>query len=155
MGFYMAGFALGHAGINVTDLSRSKSFYQTVFGFDVLREHTDGDKRFAFLGTDGTLAVTLWEQSSGVFATDRPGLHHLAFLVDDIDAVRAAEARVRDAGAEVLHGGVVPHQEGASSGGIFFTDPDGTRIEIYSATGADVVGAHAAPFGDAPTCGFF
>lgn len=69
--------------------------------------------------------------------------------------VRAAEARVRDAGAEVLHGGVVPHQEGASSGGIFFTDPDGTRIEIYSATGADVVGAHAAPFGDAPTCGFF
>ncbi|MBU8807461.1 VOC family protein [Mycolicibacterium goodii] len=152
----MAGYSLGHAGINVTDLSRSKSFYQAVFGFDVLREHSDGDKRFAFLGADGELAVTLWEQSSGVFATDRPGLHHLAFLVDDIDAVRAAEARVRDAGAEILHGGVVPHQEGASSGGIFFTDPDGTRIEIYATSGADAMaGAGAAPFGDAPTCGFF
>ncbi|AKS31464.1 VOC family protein [Mycolicibacterium goodii] len=152
----MVAFSLGHAGINVTDLSRSKSFYQAVFGFDVLREHSDGDKRFAFLGADGELAVTLWEQSSGVFATDRPGLHHLAFLVEDIEAVRAAETRVRDAGAEVLHGGVVPHREGAGSGGIFFTDPDGTRIEIYATSGADTLAnAGAAPFGDAPTCGFF
>lgn len=151
----MAGYALGHAGINVTDLSKSTSFYQKVFGFDVLREHSDGGKRFAFLGADGVLAVTLWEQSSGVFATDRPGLHHLAFLVDDIDAVRAAESRVREAGAEILHGGVVPHQEGASSGGIFFTDPDGTRIEIYATSGADALADAGAPFGDAPTCGFF
>jgi lactoylglutathione lyase len=103
-----------------------------------------------FLGIDGELVVTLWQQSAGEFPTDRPGLHHLAFLVDDIDTVRAAEERVRASGARLFHDGVVPHAEGASSGGIFFADPDGIRLEIYAAAGAD----GAAP-SDGPTCGFF
>ncbi|HLZ57299.1 MAG TPA: hypothetical protein VKR06_10155 [Ktedonosporobacter sp.] len=47
---------------------------------------------------------------------------------------------------------MVPHSEGAASGGIFFTDPDGIRLEIYSPTGA---GENPAPVASAPTCGFF
>jgi lactoylglutathione lyase len=47
---------------------------------------------------------------------------------------------------------VVAHREGAASGGIFFHDPDGTRLEISVPTGAE--GA-PAPNADAPTCGFF
>ncbi|MGE0218052.1 VOC family protein [Mycolicibacterium sp.] len=148
----MASFGLGHVGLNVTDIARSTAFYRDVVGFDVLTESIEGDRRFVFLGVDGALALTLWQQSAGEFGTDRPGLHHLALLVDDIDAVRAAEARVRAAGITPLHDGVVPHREGGSSGGIFFTDPDGIRVEIYSPAGADVA---AAPYGDAPTCGFF
>ena len=50
------------------------------------------------------------------------------------------------------HGGIVPHGEGASSGGIFFEDPDGTRLEIYAPAGANTA---PAPSGTAPTCGFF
>lgn len=148
----MAPLQTGHVGLNVTDLARSTAFYRGVFGFEVLGEQTDGDRRFAFLGLDGDLAVTLWQQSSGEFATDRPGLHHLAFLVPDVEAVRAAEARVRALGGPLFHDGVVPHGEGAASGGIFFADPDGVRLEIYAPSGADVA---PAPSGEAPTCGFF
>jgi hypothetical protein len=35
---------------------------------------------------------------------------------------------------------------------VFFTDPDGTRLEVYAPSGAE--GA-TAPAGAAPTCGFF
>lgn len=142
----------GHVGLNVTDLARSTAFYQRVFEFENMGEQTDGDRRFAFLGRDGALLVTLWQQSEGVFATDLPGLHHLSFQVADIEAVRRAESTLRELGAELIYDGIVPHGEGASSGGVFFVDPDGIRLEIYAPAGADVV---PAPTQGAPTCGFF
>lgn len=148
----MATLQTGHIGLNVTDLARSTAFYRKIFGFDILGEQTEGDRRFAFLGVDTTLMVTLWQQSSGTFDTDAPGLHHLAFQVPDIDAVYRAEATVRELGATLFHDGVVPHGEGMSSGGIFFSDPDGLRLEIYAPAGADVA---PAPTSGAPTCGFF
>lgn len=141
----------GHVGLNVTDLARSTDFYRRVFDVEVIAEQTDGDRRYAFLGRDGVPLLTLWQQSEGVFPTGRPGLHHLSFQVRDLAAVRRAEATLREIGAELTHDGVVPHREGAQSGGVFFTDPDGIRLEIYTATGV----AGTAPTPDAPTCGFF
>jgi catechol 2,3-dioxygenase-like lactoylglutathione lyase family enzyme len=145
-------FTPGHIALNVTDLARSTAFYRTVFAFDVVAERTDGDRRFAFLGQDGTLVLTLWEQSAGTFAVDRPGLHHLSFEVADIDAVRRAETVLKGLGVDFAYDGIVPHGEGAASGGVFFTDPDGVRLEIYAPTGADDA---PAPTAAAPTCGFF
>ncbi|GAA1706946.1 VOC family protein [Nonomuraea bangladeshensis] len=142
----------GHVALNVTDLARSTAFYRQVFGFDTLAEQTDGERRFAFLGRDGSLILTLWQQSGGAFPADRPGLHHLSFQVPDIEAVRRHEAVLRDLGVRFAYDGVVPHGEGASSGGVFFTDPDGIRLEIYAPTGAETA---AAPVQGAPTCGFF
>ncbi|MFI7440195.1 VOC family protein [Nonomuraea indica] len=142
----------GHIGLNVTDLARSTAFYQRVFELEVISEQTGGDRRFALLGREGRLMVTLWQQSSGEFPTDRPGLHHLSFQVPDIEAVRRAEEVLRELGATLVYDGVVPHREGASSGGVFFTDPDGIRLEISAPSGAD---AAPAPTQGAPTCGFF
>ena len=144
-------FATGHVGLNVSDLERSRDFYGAVFGLAVQYESSDESKRYAFLGDDERLVLTLWQQSAGGFDTGRPGLHHLSFEVPDIDDVRAAEERVRAAGGRLHHGGIVPHAEGRSSGGIFFEDPDGIRLEIYTGSGAE---GHA-PTGAAPTCGFF
>lgn len=149
----MSTFAPGHVGLNVTDLERSRDFYEEVFGFERLQESLQADRRYVFLGDGGKPVLTLWQQSDGRFPTDRPGLHHLAFEVEDVAAVHAAEGRVRAAGAPLLHDGVVPHGEGAGSGGIFFEDPDGVRLEIYAPTGAG--GERPAPDATAPTCGFF
>src|SRR3954471_1650036 len=143
----MTAFATGHVGLNVTELDRSIDFYAAVFGFDV-QGRGEG---YAFLGDGERLVLTLWQQSAGAFPTGQPGLHHLSFEVDDLEAVTAAEARVREIGSRLYHDGVVPHAEGARSGGIFFEDPDGIRLEIF--TGAGVHGT--APSGAAPTCGFF
>lgn len=142
----------GHVGLNVTDMTRSMDFYQGVFGFETLAEGKDEGKSWAFLGRDGQLLVTLWQQSEGGFDSAVPGLHHLSFQVETMEEVNAAADIIRERGDEFLHDGVVPHSEAGTSGGIFFTDPDGIRLEIYAPTGADPANA---PTPGAPTCGFF
>src|SRR5689334_17799222 len=140
-------FAPGHVGLNVADLERSIGFYTQVFGWSV-SGRGDG---YAFLADESRLVVTLWAQSVSEFSPRTPGLHHLSFEVGSVDDVRAVEARLRESGARIHHDGIVPHREGASSGGLFFEDPDGIRLEVF--TGADIHGS--APSGAAPTCGFF
>ncbi|MFE3753068.1 VOC family protein [Nocardia tengchongensis] len=144
--------APGHIGLNVTDLDRSVSFYRRALGFEQLGAGGEGAQRFAFLGRDGQLQVTLWQQSDGEFSAKTPGLHHLSFQVDTIEQVRAVETALKGLDVAFAHDGVVAHGEGAASGGIFFIDPDGIRLEVYALSGAE----HApAPSGAAPTCGFF
>ncbi|MFE9632918.1 VOC family protein [Streptomyces sp. NPDC006463] len=142
----------GHVGLNVTDLDRSLAFYRDALGFQVLGEGKEEERRFAFLGQDGELVLTLWQQAHGAFAPASAGLHHLALSAGAIEEVRQYEERLRSLGVEFAYEGVVAHREGAASGGIFFHDPDGTRLEISVPTGAE--GAEA-PTSGAPTCGFF
>lgn len=145
-------FSTGHVGLNVSDLPRSTRFYREVFGFEVAGESDEAGREYVFLAQDGTLVLTLWPQSRGSAATDRPGLHHLSFEVDSVAQVEAAESRLKALGARIHHGGIVPHREGVDSGGLFFEDPDGVRLEILTRTGA---GQRAAPYHHGPTCGFF
>lgn len=142
----------GHIGLNVADLARSRRFYEQVFGFEVVDQSDRDGRRFAFLSDGKRLVLTLWQQSEGSFPPDRPGLHHLSFLVESVDEVRACEQRLQRLGARFHYHGVVPHAEGLDSGGIFFEDPDGIRLEVSCPAGA---GANAAPVPEGPTCGFF
>ncbi|MGW5738893.1 MULTISPECIES: VOC family protein [Streptomyces] len=143
----------GHVGLNVTDIERSLAFYRDVIGYEVLGEGKEEDRRFAFLGQDGTLALTLWQQAGTAYAPGSAGLHHLGIEVATVDEVRAYESDLRAHGVRFAYEGVVPHGEGATSGGIFFHDPDGTRLEIYAGSG--VGASERPPVPEAPTCGFF
>jgi lactoylglutathione lyase len=142
----------GHIGLNVTDLDRSLAFYRDLLGFRTLAEGKEEDRRYAFLGDGETLVLTLWQQAEQPYGPDRAGLHHLALQADSIEQVRAYEEALRAHGVDFAHEGVVAHREGAASGGIFFHDPDGTRLEISVPSGAEDA---PAPSGAAPTCGFF
>jgi catechol-2,3-dioxygenase len=144
-------FETGHIGLNVKDINLSKEFYQAIFGFDVLKESNEEGRRFAFLGSDNKIVVTLWQESSQHFAKQNSGLHHLSFQVKTIDEVRNAEEKLKSFGAKLYYDGIVPHSEGSQSGGVFFEDPDGIRLEIYAPTGA----SEYKTIDDAPSCGFF
>ncbi|MEV8315502.1 VOC family protein [Streptomyces sp. NPDC059900] len=147
----------GHIGLNVTDLERSLAFYRDVLGFGLLAEGKEEGRRYAFLGEGGQEGgrpvLTLWQQAGAGYSARNAGLHHLAFEVGTVEEIRAYESALRAYGVEFAYEGVVPHGEGAASGGIFFHDPDGTRLEIFAGVGAGASGP--APVPDAPTCGFF
>ena len=143
----------GHVGLNVSDLASSKLFYRSAFGFQVANESSEAGREFTFLSDEnGKLVLTLWQQSEGRFDKARPGLHHLSFQVASIAEVKEVETRLKTLGVKFLHEGIVPHGEGAQSGGVFFEDPDGIRLEVYAPTGA---GEGKAPTPGAPSCGFF
>jgi lactoylglutathione lyase len=144
--------APGHAGLSVTDLDRSVAFYREVLALEVVHQSSETDRRYAFLGVGGRAFLTLWQQSHQPHQPDAAGLHHLAFELPTLDAVRAVEARLRVRGITPRHDGMVPHSEGAESAALFFTDPDGIRLELYSPTGAAALTGAAT---DGPACGFF
>jgi lactoylglutathione lyase len=141
----------GHVGLNVRDLDKSIEFYTKVFDLSLSGRGDDTGKKFAFLADNGRLAITLWQQSERTFDGTRAGLHHLAFLVPSVEAVKSAQEKLRAMNTPFEYEGIVPHKSGAESGGIYFTDPDGVRLEIYTEHGVH----GEAPHSDAPTCGFF
>jgi lactoylglutathione lyase len=98
---------------------------------EVLAESEKPERRYAFLGRDGNLVLTLWQQSAGAFD---------------------AAARLADLGVPLIYDEILPHMPGMSSGGIFFADPDGTRVEVCTASGLDTL--PALEHGE-PSCGFF
>jgi catechol 2,3-dioxygenase-like lactoylglutathione lyase family enzyme len=148
----VATLQTGHVALNVSNLERSQPFYEQVFGLEEQRRGEDPDKKWVFLGRGRQTIVTLFQQSTGEFRSDTPGLHHLSFQAENVEQVTAAERIVRSLGAPVFHDGLVAHMEGADSGGLFFADPDGIRLEIFSPTGLK---ESPAPSGEQPTCGFF
>lgn len=142
----------GHIGLNVSNLDRSRDFYQNVFGLELISESSNQGRRFAFLGEGERLVLTLWQQSTGSFDPGKPGLHHLSFYVADMEELKAVEARLRALRIPVLHDGIVAHAENTPSGAVFFEDPDGIRLEIFSPVGA---GGRQPATTKGPSCGFF
>ncbi|HEX5267040.1 MAG TPA: VOC family protein [Acidimicrobiales bacterium] len=132
--------SFGHVGHCVTDLERSRRFYVELFGFEALNEievpDTPSDRllrvpapvglRAAYLRKDGfILELMEFRRPGNPPAAERvvnqPGLTHLSFSVDDVDAVTA---RVEELGGEVLadtHIGTA----------VFLRDPDGQLIELF------------------------
>jgi lactoylglutathione lyase len=142
----------GHIGLNVTDLKRSTEFYSSIFGLAILSSSDAPGREFAFLGAGNNVVLTLWKQSKGPHQTGVPGLHHLSFQAGSMEQVREAERRLRERRAKIYHDGIVAHGENTSSGGIFFEDPDGIRLEIFAASGAE---QQAPAYAGVPSCGFF
>jgi hypothetical protein len=57
-----------------------------------------------------------------------------------------------DLGVPLIYDEILPHMPGMSSGSISFADPDGTRVEVCTASGLDAL--PALEHGE-PSCGFF
>ena len=134
--------AYSHIGLCVTDLARSRRFYEEAFGFRPAFElRTDDPSTPKLLRLDPPVmldAVYLWLDGLllELLAFDRtaaganrvlnePGLTHVSVFVDDVDdtldAVRRCGGRVRDD----TNVGVA----------VFVEDPDGQPIEVIGPGG--------------------
>ena len=137
MSIAVDGFA--HVRLTVTDISRSRAFYDQVFALPVAFEvPADADEAtrqqlgFLYGGViyqlgSGLLGLRPVAPDTDRFDEDRVGLDHLSFTVPDRDALQAAAARLDELG--VPHGGV---KDLGSALILEFRDPDGIALELYS-----------------------
>ena len=143
---------IGHIGINVNNMEISKKFYKNVFDFEVIAERLEGDKKYLFLGLNGEIIITLWEQSNKIFSKDTAGLHHLAFQIDTVEQLINFEKKLDNLNVKKIYDKIVSHAEGTESGGIYFLDPDSVRLEVCVASNID----RSQPGINADlSCGFF
>ena len=140
---------VNHVGLAVSDLARSRQFYEEVFGFAFKSEMTVPDaatgKLFAlapplgvsvvYLECDGWVLELLAYDDAGVTPRrerpmNEPGLTHLSISVDDVDATCATAAAL---GGEVLVDQSFPGMVA------MLRDPDGQLIEVLPMTYRETV----------------
>ena len=135
----IAGYS--HARLTVTDIARSRAFYDKVFGFDVYAEAPpeDADQGvkdalgflyggviYAF-GNGNLLGLRPVASAGDAFDEDRVGLDHLSFQLTSRADLDTAVAVLDELG--VAHSG--PKDLGAVSI-LEFRDPDGVALEVMS-----------------------
>ncbi len=138
-----------HHGFTVSDAERSAAFYRDLLGLELVRvsERRDLPSYDRILGHDSVvLKVAILRHPVGEFilelveyqhpagkkrALDNPfiGSSHLAFEVDDVDAVYAL---LRDAGYGAINPPVDVERDGvAVARAMYGLDPDGISIELF------------------------
>jgi catechol 2,3-dioxygenase len=120
---------LGHVGIFVKDLERSKKFYAEVVGLKVSDE-LPGRAVFLRCSHDhhDTVIFQLPPEKLERSQNDRMELQQVSYEVDRLDDLRQKAAELKAQGIEVIG----PEQRGPGMDKtIDFHDPDGNKIQFY------------------------
>jgi glyoxylase I family protein len=140
MSIAIDGYA--HVRLTVTDIARSRAFYDQVFALPVAFEvPADADEQtreslgFLYGGViyrlgSGLLGLRPVAPDGDRFDEDRVGLDHLSFRLADASAVHAAAAQLDELG--VPHAGVKDLGRAVL---LEFRDPDGIALELYATAG--------------------
>jgi catechol 2,3-dioxygenase-like lactoylglutathione lyase family enzyme len=129
-----------HLRLTVTDIDRSRAFYATVLGFEVVAEspggpgdpdiRTNPDALYGgvVFNANGTiLGLRPVADPADRFDSERVGLDHVSFQVPSFTDLEAAASRLAEASVE--HGDI----KRLPSFGIAilsFSDPDGIHLEL-------------------------
>lgn len=128
-----------HVRLTVTDIARSKAFYDSVFGWPTavdasaqvdepgVRESAEQFYGGVVYQTPSGALFGLRPVGSDGFDSERTGLDHVSFLVDSRDDLVTARDALAEAG--ITHGEV--HDLDAAGLAILsFSDPDGVHLEL-------------------------
>lgn len=131
----MADFpALTHVAVTVSDLGRSRPWYNRLIGADpVLDEDTGPFHHVVWLLGNGTLLGIHQHKnpsSNEPFDELRPGLDHLAFGCANRGELAQWEKKLDELG--IKHGGIVDAPYGS---GLSFRDPDNNALEFFAPPG--------------------
>ena len=120
-----------HVRLTVTDIDRSRKFYDDVFALPVAVDgQTEDAPDFAFGGVIYALGESLLglrPVADDTFDEDRTGLDHVSFAVSSRDALDEAAAHLDSLG--IAHEGV----KDIGAGYILeFRDPDNIALELMA-----------------------
>ncbi len=137
MAIPVTGFA--HVRLTVSDIRRSREFYEGVFGFDVAAElpedadaHTREGLGFLFGWViyqvpGGLFGLRPVAQDGDRFDEDRAGLDHLSFSVASRDELDAAATRLDE--LKIAH---EPVKDIGSGQLLEFRDPDNIALALFA-----------------------
>jgi catechol 2,3-dioxygenase-like lactoylglutathione lyase family enzyme len=112
-----------HIALRVTDMKRSKKFYEGILGMKVVWEP---DPRNVYLSS-GCDNLALHESSQGGSSLQEEHLDHLGFVVESVGRVRELEHEFRTQGVKIVHPFKI-HRDGSAS--FYCSDPDGIVIQM-------------------------
>ena len=104
------GVEVNHVALNVTDVRRSRDFYQKHLGLPVLSQSQTN----CFLG--------LRKNFLALFQNPNPGMNHYCIAIKDYELGRVT--------AELERQGLDPARRGNR---VYFKDPDGIEVQLSSA----------------------
>jgi glyoxylase I family protein len=129
--------SVAHVRLTVTDIERSRQFYESVFGWPITLELPDGADEatreqlwFLFGGViyrAGDAGLGLRPGSTDAFDEDRTGLDHLAFRVANKSELDDAASHLDDLG--------IDHEPVKDIGMMYileFRDPDNIALELIA-----------------------
>ncbi len=124
--------SIHHAAVICSDYERSKAFYSETLGLQIIAENFRAERQSWKLDLalpDGS-QIELFSFPNPPKRTSRPearGLRHLAFVVDDIEALKV---RLEQKGVPVED---IRVDEYTGRRFAFFRDPDDLPLELYEA----------------------
>ena len=113
-----------HIALKVRDIAKAKSFYQNMFGVEVVWQ-PDPENVYLSSGYDN---IALHQLPAGVAAiAAEQQLDHFGFIVESIERVKELEEQFRSAGVTIVHPFKI-HRDGSAS--FYCADPDGIVIQM-------------------------
>ena len=124
---------LGHLGVNVAELARAKRFYDVIMPMLSFEPFFDTETEFSYRPAGGKIGTWIFFYGAleeGEYSRHRPGLQHLAFMVDTRQAVHEVLAAALRLGASTIHEPqeFPRYHEGYYAA--FFEDLDGFTVEV-------------------------
>ena len=101
------GMSLNHVALSVTDIQRSKAFYQKHFGLPVVRE------------SENSCFLDLGPHFLALFRSSASGMNHYCIAIDGYDADVAVETLKSE--------GLKSRRSGNR---VYFHDPDGIEVQV-------------------------
>ena len=127
-----------HLDLTVSDITRSKPFYELVLGFLGYRCVKDTDRIVVWDLTlpDGVAGIAI-RPAEREREHDRytVGLHHFAWNAGSRQDVDRLHERLKQSGATILDAPAEYPQYGTGYYAVFFADPDGLKLELVHYTG--------------------
>src|SRR3954447_7495953 len=125
--------AVAHVAVTVSDLDRSRPWYNALFGAEPVLDEDTGPFHHVVWLLGGTL-FGIHQHTSPTSAEPcdqlRPGLDHVAFGCANRAELEDWATRLSDMG--ISHGGVIDAHYGS---GLSFRDPDNIPLEFFAPPG--------------------
>lgn len=121
---------MNHIVLTVTELTRSRAFYQDLLGFEVTVIEEDPNKSFFFTcgGVQFFFFPSRQPQPGDRFSEFRVGLDHLSFTAPSHAALTALAQKLAAAGVETRGVEQFPH---TGNWYVAFRDPDNIQLEYW------------------------